>query len=287
MAADFKLLGGHPLWIRLLSLYGGLFLFGLSAGLVIESRLGNSVDVLHEGAALRPGMGIPLRGRRRDHRLVPHPALWIRGGVRTGHRVERDPRGRLHGPHDGGRPDQDSMAVRIILLVCGIVLNGIATVLYIIPSFGPGPRRPHDRPRRAHRPAVWAMRLIGDQRAHRGRGDGRHVRRGHDRVRAGDRSHIAVLLGLAAWSLGQHPAQGVESTHLTGCPRIAGFRSSKYLRDQRSHRCRSIHGCGQRWGQPACAVAQGRSVHPSGDRRVKTGRAEARSRPATSRAQTP
>ena len=62
MAADFKLLGGHPLWIRLLSLYGGLFLFGMSAGLVIESRLGNFPwDVLHEGAALRlDAIGIPI-----------------------------------------------------------------------------------------------------------------------------------------------------------------------------------------------------------------------------------
>ena len=62
MAADFKLLGGHPLWIRLLSLYGGLFLFGMSAGLVIESRLGNFPwDVLHEGAALPlDAIGIPI-----------------------------------------------------------------------------------------------------------------------------------------------------------------------------------------------------------------------------------
>ena len=37
-------------------------------------------------------------------------------------------------------PDQDSLAIRIALLVFGIVLNGIATVLYIIPNFGPGPR---------------------------------------------------------------------------------------------------------------------------------------------------
>jgi uncharacterized membrane protein YczE len=58
-------------------------------------------------------------------------------------------------------PDQDSLAVRIILLVSGIVLNGIATVLYIIPSFGPGPRDGlmTGLVERTGRP-VWAMRLI-------------------------------------------------------------------------------------------------------------------------------
>jgi uncharacterized membrane protein YczE len=58
-------------------------------------------------------------------------------------------------------PDQDSLAIRIALLVSGIVLNGIATVLYIIPSFGPGPRDGlmTGLVERTGRP-VWAMRLI-------------------------------------------------------------------------------------------------------------------------------
>lgn len=58
-------------------------------------------------------------------------------------------------------PDQDSLAIRIALLVFGIVLNGIATVLYIIPNFGPGPRDGlmTGLVQRTGRP-VWAMRLI-------------------------------------------------------------------------------------------------------------------------------
>jgi uncharacterized membrane protein YczE len=37
-------------------------------------------------------------------------------------------------------PDVHSLALRIPLLVAGVVLNGVATGLYISASFGPGPR---------------------------------------------------------------------------------------------------------------------------------------------------
>jgi uncharacterized membrane protein YczE len=166
MAADFKLLGGHPLWIRLLSLYGGLLLFGMSAGLVIESRLGNFPwDVLHEGAALRLGaIGIPI-----SVGVVAIAAsflillLWIPLRQRPGLGTVSNAIlvGVFMDLTMAVVPDQDSLAVRIILLVSGIVLNGIATVLYIIPSFGPGPRDGlmTGLVERTGRP-VWAMRLI-------------------------------------------------------------------------------------------------------------------------------
>jgi uncharacterized membrane protein YczE len=166
MAADFKLLGGHPLWIRLLSLYGGLLLFGMSAGLVIESRLGNFPwDVLHEGAALRLGaIGIPI-----SVGVVAIAAsflillLWIPLRQRPGLGTVSNAIlvGVFLDLTMAVVPDQDSLAVRIILLVSGIVLNGIATVLYIIPSFGPGPRDGlmTGLVERTGRP-VWAMRLI-------------------------------------------------------------------------------------------------------------------------------
>ena len=166
MAADFKLLGGHPLWIRLLSLYGGLFLFGMSAGLVIESRLGNFPwDVLHEGAALRLGaIGIPISvGVVAIIVSFLILLLWIPLRQRPGLGTVSNAIlvGVFMDLTMAVVPDQDSIAVRIILLVCGIVLNGIATVLYIIPSFGPGPRDGlmTGLVERTGRP-VWAMRLI-------------------------------------------------------------------------------------------------------------------------------
>lgn len=162
---NFRLLGGHPLWIRLLTLYGGLVLFGASAGLVIESRLGNFPwDVLHEGVAIQLGgfglsvsvgviaiiasfvilfLWIPLRQR---------PGLGtVSNAVLVG--VFMDVTMAIV-------PDQDSLAIRIALLVSGIVLNGIATVLYIIPNFGPGPRDGlmTGLVQRTGKP-VWAMRL--------------------------------------------------------------------------------------------------------------------------------
>ena len=163
MAADFKLLGGHPLWIRLLSLYGGLF---LSAGLVIESRLGNFPwDVLHEGAALRLGaIGIPISvGVVAIIVSFLILLLWIPLRQRPGLGTVSNAIlvGVFMDLTMAVVPDQDSMAMRIILLVTGIVLNGIATVLYIIPSFGPGPRDGlmTGLVERTGRP-VWAMRLI-------------------------------------------------------------------------------------------------------------------------------
>ena len=49
---DFRLLADAPLPARLLALFGGLFLFGVSAGLMIVASLGNMPwDVLHEGIA--------------------------------------------------------------------------------------------------------------------------------------------------------------------------------------------------------------------------------------------
>ncbi|HLS34086.1 MAG TPA: hypothetical protein VK039_10900, partial [Brevibacterium sp.] len=164
-SGNFRLLGGHPLWIRLLTLYGGLVLFGASAGLVIESRLGNFPwDVLHEGIAIRLGgfgfsvsvgviaiiasfiillLWIPLRQR---------PGL---GTVSNALLV-----GVFMDVTMAIVPDQESWAIRIALLVSGIVLNGVATVLYIIPNFGPGPRDGlmTGLVQRTGRP-VWAMRL--------------------------------------------------------------------------------------------------------------------------------
>ncbi|HJA39098.1 MAG TPA: hypothetical protein H9793_08945 [Candidatus Brevibacterium intestinigallinarum] len=138
----------------------------MSAGLVIESRLGNFPwDVLHEGAALRlDAIGIPISvGVVAIIVSFLILLLWIPLRQRPGLGTVSNAIlvGVFMDLTMAVVPDQDSMAVRIILLVCGIVLNGIATVLYIIPSFGPGPRDGlmTGLVERTGRP-VWAMRLI-------------------------------------------------------------------------------------------------------------------------------
>lgn len=162
---NFRLLGGHPLWIRLITLYGGLVLFGASAGLVIESRLGNFPwDVLHEGVAIRLG-GIGLSVSVGVIAIIASFVilfLWIplrqRPGLGTVSNAVLV--GVFMDVTMAIVPDQDSLAIRIALLVSGIVLNGIATVLYIIPNFGPGPRDGlmTGLVQRTGKP-VWAMRL--------------------------------------------------------------------------------------------------------------------------------
>ena len=162
---NFRLLGDHPLWIRLLTLYGGLVLFGASAGLVIESRLGNFPwDVLHEGVAIRLG-GFGLSVSVGVIAIIASFAilfLWIplkqRPGLGTVSNAVLV--GVFMDVTMAIVPDQDSLAIRIALLVSGIVLNGIATVLYIIPNFGPGPRDGlmTGLVQRTGKP-VWAMRL--------------------------------------------------------------------------------------------------------------------------------
>ncbi|SMY11876.1 YczE/YyaS/YitT family protein [Brevibacterium jeotgali] len=162
---NFRLLGSHPLWIRLVTLYGGLVLFGASAGLVIESRLGNFPwDVLHEGVAIRLG-GFGLSVSVGVIAIIASFVilfLWIplkqRPGLGTVSNAVLV--GVFMDVTMAIVPDQDSLAIRIALLVSGIVLNGIATVLYIIPNFGPGPRDGlmTGLVQRTGKP-VWAMRL--------------------------------------------------------------------------------------------------------------------------------
>jgi uncharacterized membrane protein YczE len=125
---------------RLVQLYAGLVLYGFSAALILLSGLGNVPwDVLHQGLANHTGIGtgvwvcvvgalllllwIPLRQR---------PGLGTVSNVIVLGLV-------LQAMVDAfGTPD--AAAARVALLVGGIVLNGVATGLYIGARFGPGPR---------------------------------------------------------------------------------------------------------------------------------------------------
>ncbi|MET9832493.1 hypothetical protein ABZ078_25040 [Streptomyces sp. NPDC006385] len=139
--------GGHVLsstqghLIRRLSqLYVGLALYGASSALLVEAGLGlEPWGVLHQGLAARTGLTIGVVS------IVVGAAvllLWIplrqRPGLGTVSNVF------VVGIAMDGTlalvPEAHTLAVRIPLLLAGIVLNGVATGLYIAARFGPGPR---------------------------------------------------------------------------------------------------------------------------------------------------
>src|SRR5262249_41290005 len=125
---------------RLLNLYAGLVLFGVSMGLMIRARLGlDSWDVLHQGIARRSGLQFGWVVIAVGAVVL---LLWIplrqRPGVGT---VSNVIVGGLAG--DAALdvlPAPDPMWLRALFLGGGIVANGIATGLYIGAGLGPGPR---------------------------------------------------------------------------------------------------------------------------------------------------
>ncbi|MDC0769730.1 membrane protein YczE [Streptomyces sp. HD] len=134
-----RLTQGH-LTRRLSQLYAGLALYGASAALLVEAGLGlEPWGVLHQGLAERTGLTIGVVS------IIVGAAvllLWIplrqRPGLGTVSNVF------VVGIAMDGTlalvPEAHSLAVRIPLLLAGIVLNGVATGLYIAARFGPGPR---------------------------------------------------------------------------------------------------------------------------------------------------
>jgi uncharacterized membrane protein YczE len=125
---------------RLTQLYAGLVLFGASMALMLRAGLGlNSWDVLHQGLAERSGLRfgwvvigvsglvlllwIPLRQR---------PGLGtVSNVIVVGLAVDATL---------ALLPTPSAMPVRIGALVAGIVLNGLATGMYVGANLGPGPR---------------------------------------------------------------------------------------------------------------------------------------------------
>jgi len=125
---------------RLVQLYLGLVLYGFSASLLVLSGLGLSPwDVLHQGLAKHSSLAlgtwsilvglfvlllwIPLRERPGIGTVSN--VIFIGGtmDVVLAH---------LSQPHE--------LALRIVCLVVGVFLNGVATGAYIGAGLGPGPR---------------------------------------------------------------------------------------------------------------------------------------------------
>jgi uncharacterized membrane protein YczE len=125
---------------RLAQLYGGLVLYGFSASLILLAALGaDPWDVFHQGLSRQTGIGtgvwvcivgalvlllwIPLRQKPGIGTLSN---VVVIGLVMEATLTLLDPAG--------------DPAMRGALLVAGVVLNGVATGMYIGAAFGPGPR---------------------------------------------------------------------------------------------------------------------------------------------------
>ncbi|MFE7710442.1 YitT family protein [Streptomyces sp. NPDC057486] len=125
---------------RLMQLYVGLALYGASSALMVRAGLGlEPWGVLHQGLSERTGLSIGVVA------IIVGAAvllLWIpmrqRPGLGTVSNVFA-----IGLAMDGTLalvPELHGLAARIVIMVAGIALNGVATGLYIAARFGPGPR---------------------------------------------------------------------------------------------------------------------------------------------------
>ncbi|HEX5541671.1 MAG TPA: hypothetical protein VFX60_08915 [Micromonospora sp.] len=125
---------------RLTQLYVGLVLYGISMALMIGSALGlNPWDVFHQGLSRHSGLSIGTVTILVGAVVL---LLWIplrqRPGLGTISNVVVI--GLAVDAALALLPTLTHLAARIGLLLAGIVLNGVATGLYIGARLGPGPR---------------------------------------------------------------------------------------------------------------------------------------------------
>jgi uncharacterized membrane protein YczE len=125
---------------RFAQLAAGLVLYGVSASMLVLAALGlDPWDVLHQGLSRQLGLGIgtwvvivsalvlllwwPLRQRPGFGTLANAVLVGVVMNVVLG---------AIEPPH--------AVGARVALLIGGVVLNGIATGMYIGAGMGPGPR---------------------------------------------------------------------------------------------------------------------------------------------------
>ncbi|MET8506674.1 hypothetical protein ABZV60_18770 [Streptomyces sp. NPDC004787] len=133
-------LRGRHLTRRLVQLYVGLALYGVSSALLVRGGLGlEPWGVLHQGLADRTGLSIGTVSIVVGALVL---LVWIpirqKPGLGTVSNVFV-----IGLAMDGTLalvPVADGLPAGIALMVLGIVLNGVATGLYIAARFGPGPR---------------------------------------------------------------------------------------------------------------------------------------------------
>ncbi|MET8681639.1 hypothetical protein ABZW18_29670 [Streptomyces sp. NPDC004647] len=132
--------GPRRLTRRVVQLYAGLVLYGVSAGLQLRAGLGlGPWDVFHQGVSEHSGLSIGVVSIVVGAVVL---LLWIplrqMPGLGTVSNVVVV--GLAMDATLALAPDAHGPALRIPLLVFAIVLNGAATGLYISARFGPGPR---------------------------------------------------------------------------------------------------------------------------------------------------
>ncbi|MGA6152329.1 YczE/YyaS/YitT family protein [Stenotrophomonas sp. NPDC087984] len=143
---------------RLVQLYVGLVLYGASMGLQLRAAVGlDPWDAFHQGIAEHTPLSI---GTVTVIVGLVALLLWIplreRPGLGTVSNVM------VLGPVMDATmwliPEQESLAVRIPMLLFAIVLCGVATGLYISARFGAGPR--DGLMTGLHRRTGWSLRLV-------------------------------------------------------------------------------------------------------------------------------
>lgn len=125
---------------RLVQLYVGLGLYGLSTAMFIRSDLGvDPWDVFHLGVALQLGMSIGtviiLTGAAVLLLWIPLRQMPGLGTISNVICI-----GLAADASMALIPELTSLPIRITLLLSGIVVNAIATGMYIGAGFGAGPR---------------------------------------------------------------------------------------------------------------------------------------------------
>lgn len=125
---------------RLVQLYAGLVLYGLSMAMFVESTVGVMPwDVFHQGVADRTPLTMGTVTILTGAVVL---ALWwplrVRPGLGTVSNVILI--GIAFDVAHVLLPTPEAMPARIAFLVAGVVLNGVATAAYIGARFGPGPR---------------------------------------------------------------------------------------------------------------------------------------------------
>jgi len=125
---------------RLFNLYVGLALFGASIALMVSAGLGLAPwDVLHQGLARQAGLPIGWVVNIVGAAVL---LLWLplrqRPGIGTVSNVVVI--GLAVDATLAVLPRPTDLGIRAALLVLGVVLNGVATGLYIGAGLGPGPR---------------------------------------------------------------------------------------------------------------------------------------------------
>ncbi|MEU4567290.1 hypothetical protein [Micromonospora sp. NPDC023956] len=125
---------------RLVQLYAGLALYGASMAFMIESHLGlDPWNVLHHGLSRRTGLSFGIATILAGILVL---LLWVplrqRPGLGTVSNVLVV--GLVIDAGLAVLPDVRAVTARGALLVAGVLLNGLATALYLGARLGPGPR---------------------------------------------------------------------------------------------------------------------------------------------------